>query len=423
LNTTFSREHSEIAPPSLKGDDFGKILTKMDSRPIGAAHVWIVKLLGLFIICTILIAGLWPFHSTKNEVDWLENENGIRFGHHGSIVSSGAFRANVSKEDTSSSIEISLKPEQINGTNTILTFEGSGSPRVSFGLQQYLSGLVALHNGVHREGSTRDATFGVKGVFRHGEPVFVTLTSGSQNTFLYVNGVPTDVSRTFRLSSKDLSGQLVLANSTRNNSWAGQFLGLAIYHQQLTPAQVTAHYATWARNQWPTVAGRDEGLWARYLFNERKGNRVHDQLGNAPDLVIPEHFVVLHPPFFQFPWHEYRASWSYWKDVGINIIGFIPLGFVFVAYFSSVRGVHWPLATTIVTGFCLSLAIEALQAFLPTRSSSMTDVITNTLGTIIGALAWRCSIVQKFLIALGCYGVSCPADFGLVLKRNSSAHH
>jgi hypothetical protein len=423
LNTTFSREHSETARPALRGDDFGRILTKIDSRHTGVEHAWIVEGLGLFIICIILIAGLWPFHSPKNEVDWLENENGVRFGHHGSIVSSGAFRTNISEESTSSSIEISLKPEQINGTNTILTFEGSGSPRVSFSLQQYLSGLVALHNVVHRQGSTREATFGVKGVFRHGEPVFVTITSGSQNTFLYVDGVLTDVSRTFRLSSSDLSGQLVLANSTRNNSWAGQFLGLAIYRRQLTSAQVMEHYANWATNQRPTVAGGDEGLWALYSFNEREGNIVHDQLNHAPNLIIPEHFFVLHPPFLQSPWHEYRASWSYWKDVGINIIGFIPLGFVFVAYLSSVRRVHWPLATTVVTGLFISFVIEALQAFLPTRSSSMTDIITNTLGTIVGALAWRCSGVQDFLTTLGCHGVSSPEEFGLVLERNSSVHH
>jgi hypothetical protein len=395
----------------------------MHRRHTRAGHAWIVEVLGILIMSTILIAGLWPFHSPKNEVAWLENENGVHFGHHGSMVSSSALPASVREEDGSSSIEMWLKPEQLNGTNTILAFEGSGNPRVSFSVQQYLSGLVALHCIVSGQGSTRESTFGVKGVFRREEPVFVTLTSGTQNTLLYVNGVQIDGSRTFRISSKDLTGKVVLANSTRNSSWSGKLLGLAIYHQQLTQLQVMQHYASWTRNQSPATAGADDRLSALYLFNEGKGNIAHDQLGRAPDLTIPEHFFVLHPLWFEFPGHDYRASWSYWKDVAVNVAGFIPLGFVFAVYFSAIRRVPWPVATTVAAGFFISFAIEALQVFLPTRSSSITDVITNTLGTTIGALPLSYSIVQRSLIGLVRHDGSRPLNFRLVSERNTGVQH
>ena len=41
----------------------------------------------------------------------------------------------------------------------------------------------------------------------------------------------------------------------------------------------------------------------------------------------------------------------------------------------------------VVVGFGVSFAIEYLQAYLPSRDSSVRDLVTNTAGTMIGALA------------------------------------
>ena len=109
-------------------------------------------------------------------------------------------------------------------------------------------------------------------------------------------------------------------------------------------------------------------------------------------LLIPERFFVLHEQFLARPWDEYRPGWHYWKNVGINIAGFIPLGFFFCAYFSCfscLRGGNGAVAKTIALGFMVSLTIEVLQAFLPTRDSGMTDLITNTLGTALGVMVFR----------------------------------
>ena len=43
----------------------------------------------------------------------------------------------------------------------------------------------------------------------------------------------------------------------------------------------------------------------------------------------------------------------------------------------------------ILLGFCLSLAIELTQAYLPMRDSSLLDVISNTLGTVAGILLFK----------------------------------
>lgn len=385
-----------------------RISQMMDDRHYRIAYARIVEGLCLFVLCVILIVGLWPFHSPRNEVAWIKDQNGLHFGGYGSILSSGAFRANGSKEDVSCSLEIWLEPGLIDSTNTILAIDSSGDPTLPFSFQQDVGGLVMQRRIVDQQGNVRRPTFKVSGVFHEGARAFVTIVAGKQNTAVYVDGALAKVSPSFGMSSKDLTGRLVVADSTTSDSWSGQVLGLAIYQRQLTPAQVVQHYESWTKNLRPVIDS-DEAPAALYLFNERIGELVHNQVDPTTDLTIPARYEVLHPQLLEPAWRDYHFGWprwSYWKDVAINIAGFIPVGFCFLTYFSSVRQTTRPVAVVILLGFVLSLAIETSQRFLPTRDSDMTDVITNTLGTAIGVLIWRWSFAQALFTKASAHAVS-----------------
>lgn len=337
------------------------------------------------VLIGILIAGLWPFHAPKNDVSWLSDGGGIRFGKHGLILNSAEASSPTLKAGTSCSVEVWLQPDFDLG-GTILAFYSPTDRIVTFSLQQSLDDLLLRRVTLYRQRQVRTKWY-IGHVLRKTKQVIVTVTSTSRGTTVYVNGALASRSARFGLSSQDLTGQLVVGNHPLvDNGWQGQLRGMAIYNRELTPAEISQHYDAWTTNRQAAI--KDEGPAALYLCNEGTGNVVHNQMNFGNDLQIPERYFVLHAPFLELPWDEFQPSWGYCKDVLINIGGFIPLGFFFCAYFSSVRRLKRAVLATIVLGGVVSLAIEVLQAFLPTRDSGMTDIITNTLGTCIGALLY-----------------------------------
>ena len=74
-------------------------------------------------------------------------------------------------------------------------------------------------------------------------------------------------------------------------------------------------------------------------------------------------------------------------DVVVNVLGYMPLGFLAVlASYPRLRG-GAGLAFGIACSVLLSFALESLQLYLPTRTSSNLDLIANSAGGAIGAIA------------------------------------
>lgn len=81
------------------------------------------------------------------------------------------------------------------------------------------------------------------------------------------------------------------------------------------------------------------------------------------------------------PWPRYVTAF----DVGVNVLGYLPYGFLCVAaLYPRLRGAGaFALATG--SGLALSLLLEATQSFLPARVENNLDVLCNLAGAAAGA--------------------------------------
>ena len=345
-------------------------------------------LLCLAVLCAILALGLWPFHSPENTVTWLSNRNGLRFGKYGTVFSSRSLSATHPQDSLEASVEIWLQPHRIWNSGTFLAFYCS-SNLFQFSLRQSQAKLLVRTETGNDHSGAKTAEFYVDDVFRKGQPVFITVTSGRQEVCVYTDGVLVARRRSFPLSAREFTGGLVLADSLgQPDNWSGQLLGLAIYHVQLTAEQVLQNYAIWRQNSLSNLV-EDEHPVALYLFDEHLGRVVRDKAKSGVELLIPERYQVLHKIALKPVWNEFQMSRSYWSAALKNIVGFIPFGFCFYAYLATVLPVKRLTLVTVALGAAVSFTIEILQAFLPTRDSGTTDLITNALGTWIGVVSYR----------------------------------
>jgi VanZ family protein len=127
-------------------------------------------------------------------------------------------------------------------------------------------------------------------------------------------------------------------------------------------------------------------------LNHRRSSPLAAYFAAAIGVLIV--YACLHPftgwrdpglPAFDFlsaPWPRYYT----WVDLTVNVIGIVPLSFALVPALGRLpRG--WAVLLAILITFCLSLSVETLQNFLPSRVPSNVDVGCNTLGGLLGALA------------------------------------
>jgi len=90
---------------------------------------------------------------------------------------------------------------------------------------------------------------------------------------------------------------------------------------------------------------------------------------------------ILH--FLFAPWPRYVTL----GDVAVNVAAYVPLGFFLSIACATRLGPAGGAAVCVLAAALLSFAMELVQMYLPARIASNVDLLANSLGALIGAMA------------------------------------
>lgn len=331
----------------------------------------------------------------SNNAGWNNDQTGIHFDKYSMAYTDSSFIPFGSLSDTpgSISVEIALKSSIMNDDRfkiILVLYNGDDSKQLLIG--QWHSSVIIM-NGNDYNGKQKTKKIAVREALLPLKKRFLTITSGEKGTRVYIDGQLAGAKKDLLLKVPDeiAKARLILGNSAYGNHyWIGDIYGLAIYGHKLSAKDAKYHFKRWVKEQNFSFA-RDAEPEALYIFNEKSGEMAFDQAGENHHLQIPSKMHILRREVLGLPWNGVRLDRSFLIDIFLNILGFIPLGFVLNAILLNKDGFFEKHSCLITVSFCflISLVIELAQSWMPSRSSQMLDLILNTFGAYLGVIFYR----------------------------------
>jgi hypothetical protein len=342
------------------------------------------------VLSAVFFFGLRPNgYDFSNHATRLPDPGGLRFEKY-AIAYTDPFAEGLHAREFS--IQIVFRPTNFfqDGFNFIAVLH-DGDDRRQLLMAQWRSYIVFM-NGDDYDHRRKTKRIYVDAAQLPTGPLSLTVTSGENGTRLYCGGALVQEDRELRLTLPgDPRTRLLLANSAYGmHPWEGEIYRLAIHGVALEGRAIASDLPR-SDQGFPLTQGMKERTLLLYCFDEKTGRRVLDHACGSHHLFIPQR---MDPPARRIlapEWGILEHGRGGVQDIVLNLIGFVPLGFFLSAVLNrsggrfSRRGV----LIAVVLGFSVSLFIEIVQAWIPSRSSSMSDLLLNTLGTWLGALAFR----------------------------------
>ncbi len=369
---------------------------------------WLDKApLGMLVgVTLVIVVGMLYFgvrlkgYRPVNGVEWSAAGEGLYFKRSAIAYTEDFFAAaqGAGARPAGLTIEMLLRVEDLsNASFRYILSVHAGSDKRQLLIGQWRQWLMVM-NGNDYDGKQKvpklSVDLGPVGV----QPVWLSIVAGEGGTAVYVDGRLVKSNANLKLAYPNEGGRarLVLGNSVyAKHAWSGGIGGLAMYDLALEGSQVQAHYARWAAGDGGFGLERAAAPKIIYRFDQSADGRVinraagqaGDQASGRYHLEVPALMKVLKKEFLQWPRFDSESRWYMGSDVVMNLIGFVPLGFMLIGLMDRMakRGGRSAWVVAVGVAFLFSLFLEVAQAWIPSRDSSLLDLMLNTAGAGVGA--------------------------------------
>jgi glycopeptide antibiotics resistance protein len=339
-------------------------------------RVW-KRVIYLYLIGTIW-AGLWPFNFWQINNASCGRQDGLRLIPLSTVYSIIPPEKLAKLEKFTVAVNLTSEFFDSNGYARILSYS-LDEERRNFMVGQWEDSIVFKLRAIEKKEAIH---FETEEVSKKGQKGRIAIIFDGEKMLLYHNGEIKNEKNTGPLSFANWDGSYPLVIGSEANGkfpWKGNIYSIKIFDRALSGEEIrglASEGSSQKDGEMPLVD---------YSFGAA-GSVIKDYgKGEPADLVIPKRFKPYKRVFLERP-GSFKEIWTNITDVLINFFGFLPLGFLFSGYLNRRK---WSgksaFALSLIIGASVSLTIEALQAYLPTRDSSMTDLFCNTLGAGIGS--------------------------------------
>ncbi len=335
---------------------------------------------GILIVCITLWFGWYPFNFVSNNTVLIDEKRNqalfnLSLNNNKPYERGMAYTKQMVTFDNSSgaTFHFILTPSQRpEGLGCILSlYDGNKqSPLIIAQWQDHL----ALFNGVagiHK----KYQEVGLRDQLLIGKTIALTIATTSEATEIFIDGKLMHRYAHFSLLGNNTTtrGKIIIGNN---------MYGTEPWHGSIDRVTIYDHGDANSQNGLPASPPLID-----YRFETLADDIVSNRAGSAYNLFVPNHFKPLSHSFFSPVSVKSFSRKGGFKDIFLNIIGFMPVSFCITIFVRALHQKTWlHFLTTIFLVFLFSLMIEATQAFLPSRISSQLDLFCNTFSGIVVAL-------------------------------------
>jgi len=329
------------------------------------------QLLFAIVAMITLVAGLHPKEFRfRNSVERAEDGPGLNFGKYGVAYTDPILNVTTVEQLNLNGFELALslggETDQDQRGFAFIAQIYSGDDATQFIVGRYADHLIVMYGDDYRHRFKRPRISTVLTKSQRADGVTIVIRSDQSGSSIELNGVivaQNDGVR-FQIPHSPKDTRIVLGNSVYGaHSWEGELREVAL-----------------------SKAGRMNDPLLSYSMANIFDEAVPNSGSVVGDLRIPRRFPVVERNFLAWPFnHQFETSSSFFKDVLLNLFGFVPFGFVvglLVPYRSKIK----LIGLSILGSAAMSLCIEYAQTGMPSRSSSLLDLLLNIAGGFLGVI-------------------------------------